>query len=658
MQDLSVLIDSSYQHADEMRLFRPLVTLGKVGFEPGYWREMRQAAMLVHLNFARLEVRTSTLQQFDARLYSIFGPEDLEASKSIDSELAKHPVLSRISKSSLAVLSRMGMPTFGGVAVERSEFAGSQEWILGLPAISEQNTAPFAALKWSCKMLNELDRGVSVSEKAVWLDLDNLVKKVRPLAPAGVNTLRFLRAAHDMEIPWLHVAKNVYQFGWGVHSRWLDSSFTDETSTVSAGLARDKVACAKVLRDAGLPVPKHRLATSAEQAIKVAEAFGFPVVLKPANLDGGVGVLAGLRDADAVSRGFASVIKYGKHVLVEQFIQGQDYRVRVCKDEVIGIVIRKAAAVTGDGINSIKSLIDEVNRQRAKSTEPLDPYVESGSHPISIDEEVQQRLAAQRLNLDSVVPPGQMVRLRGAANISLGGTTMEVTQSTHPDNLELALNAAFALRLDVAGIDLLLPDIGRSWKETGGAICEVNGQPQFSAANAYRKVLERLVSHQGRIPIVCVYGLSSRRNSKEIVIDALMRKGWNIAWREIASDCVEAFLDRRVDALVYAPEADLNKSSALPFDRCDVFVEIEQSSFVFRNVPAILRERWQYSESNDDISDLQSRLISWLASALELKEQNFDFHRQLAPKTGQEDQLIMEEGYEVSHVVSNNFLDG
>jgi cyanophycin synthetase len=69
--------------------------------------------------------------------------------------------------------------------------------------------------------------------------------------------------------------------------------------------------------------------------------------------------------------------------------------------------------------------------------------------------------------------------LRRTANLSTGGTAADVTDLVHPDNAEMAVRAVQAVGLDVGGVDFLTPDVTRSYKEIGGAVCEVNAAPGF-----------------------------------------------------------------------------------------------------------------------------------------------------------------------------------
>ncbi|HEX8469915.1 MAG TPA: Mur ligase family protein, partial [Brevundimonas sp.] len=86
-------------------------------------------------------------------------------------------------------------------------------------------------------------------------------------------------------------------------------------------------------------------------------------------------------------------------------------------------------------------------------------------------------LVRQGLTAESVPEAGRFVMLRTTANLSSGGTAVDRTDEIHPDNASIARRAALTLGLDVAGIDLLAPDITRSVRETGGGIVEVNAAP-------------------------------------------------------------------------------------------------------------------------------------------------------------------------------------
>jgi cyanophycin synthetase len=321
-------------------------------------------------------------------------------------------------------------------------------------------------------------------------------------------------------------------------------------------------------------VPAHYLVDSPVLAQKAASALGYPVVVKAADLDGGVGVFAGLRTPMAVQRAYAEVIKLSKQVLVEQFIQGQDYRLQVFQGEVFWVALRRPACVCGDGQASVVELVRRENARRAQSV--VDPNAdvmrEWGGKPISLDEEATEWLAAQGLTLSSVPPVGRVVRLRGAANVTQGGTREGVALDVvHPDNLALAVRAVAALRLDLAGVDLLVPDIRRSWKKTGGAICEVNAQPQLSG-HLQNLLLGQLLQGQGRVPVLCLCLPPGAWDERAAVKRALAHFGLRLAWVDGANACLQALRDPSVDVLIWSLKEPVAPLASMPVDVLDTLV--------------------------------------------------------------------------------------
>ena len=308
-------------------------------------------------------------------------------------------------------------------------------------------------------------------------------------APKGSNSLRFLQAASDLDIPWTWIEQNVWQLGYGVASRWFDSSLTDKTSVLSTNLARNKVSTNRLLAKAGLPVTEQIIVQHEIDALEAIKKIGFPLVMKPLDSDGGNGVLAGLRSETGIKKAWQLLSPHTKTVLIEKQVTGKDYRLQILQGELIWAVERIPAHIRGDGINTIKMLIERLS--------------------IVINDAMILYLKEQGYTLDHILQADEIINIQGISNISAGGTPIGVFDSVHPDNKSLAETAANLLRLDMAGIDLIMPDITKSWLETGATIIEVNAQPQFgiiTAPHIYKDILSRLMPDKGRIPIVMLIG--------------------------------------------------------------------------------------------------------------------------------------------------------
>jgi cyanophycin synthetase len=159
----------------------------------------------------------------------------------------------------------------------------------------------------------------------------------------------------------------------------------------------------------------------------------------------------------------------------------------------------------GDGINNIEELVSIENRDPKRGDDFHSPLKK-----LIIDDEVIDFLKLALLTPKSVPMQGQFVALCAKSNVSSGGIPIPANDNIHPDNVELAIQAARSLKLDLAGIDLIIPDITFSWKESGAAIIEVNAQPQLGGVTSlhlYPIILKSLIGHDdGRVPIILVIG--------------------------------------------------------------------------------------------------------------------------------------------------------
>lgn len=475
---------------------KALVTIGQARFFIGYAFGMRQPSLIVDVSTATCNDQVIT--EIEGLLSGELGQID-------------HPPLNPTTPGLLspflrwvgALHARAGIPILDEARIVGGAAGDGKHATVHLPCLSPRATLTALAglASWVSSVAGAIQAG-SPTTPDRGLQLRPQIEALARTAPRGFNRLHFLTAAAWLQVPWSLVTVDVAQYGWGARSRWLSSSFTDTTSNIAAQLARDKAASAMVLRDAGLPMPRHMIAPTVDDALRHARSLGFPVVVKPADLDGGKGVTANIRHEGALRAAWAAASVLSKRVLVEQHIAGRDYRIQVVQGHVHGVLERVPGGVTGDGAASVRRLLERQNDERRTAIDDR-----RFLKPMSADAEAMDLLAQQDLSLDSVPAAGRFVRLRGAANVASGGVPVPVPLTDiHPDNLRLAQRAARTLRLDVAGIDLLIDDIGQSWLDIGGAICEVNAQPQmFSTMHA--PMLKQLMGPTlGRIPVVVVVG--------------------------------------------------------------------------------------------------------------------------------------------------------
>jgi cyanophycin synthetase len=468
-------------------------------------------------------------------------------------------------------------------------------FVLGLPALGSAMESSYEALDFSIRLINSAMHRDIDDLQLVGNTLNKIISKHQRNAPAGINSLRFIDAAHDLQIPWYHVVNNVYQFGWGVNARLLNSSFTDATSLIGSQLARSKYSCARALGRLGIPTPKHLYVRSEQDVRELCQKLGFPLVIKPENLDGGRGVVVGIDNLEDLLLAYKNAAKLSPKVLMEKYISGNDYRLQVFDKQVYWIAHRRPARVVGDGQATIVELIRRVNAQRAQIS-VVDPddekMTEFGSEQIIVDDQVHIWLKKQDLTLNSIPSIGCEIRLKGAANFSQGGTREGICLTkVHPDNMDLAIQAVTALRLDLAGVDLLIPDISQSYKKVGGVICEVNAQPQLSKHLPY-ELLQKLVTNFGRIPTVMILDLNLSLIDKER-IDLLVRhNNVKVGWAQTVNDCQRLLADPDVGMLIWHTKQIPRRYDHWPVDRIDVLVTRHQNITSFEEADQSSSQLW------------------------------------------------------------------
>ena len=339
----------------------------------------------------------------------------------------------------------------------------------------------------------------------------------------GPSTAALVKAAEERDIPWLRLnSHSLVQMGHGRYQRRIQATVTSETRHIAVSIASDKEETNRILADLGLPVARQRLVYDFDRAIKAAERLGYPVVVKPLDANHGRGVSIGLTEGEQVKAAFEQARQHSRGVLVEKFIEGLDHRMLVVNGKLVAVSKRVPGHVVGDGSHTIEQLVEIVNQDPRRGIGH-----EKTLTRIDFDYQAERLLAKRGYSRSTVPPTGEVVYLRSTGNLSTGGTAVDMTDVVHPDNREMAVRAARAIGLDVAGIDFLTTDIARSYKETGGAICEVNAAPGFRMHVAPSEGTPRDVAgpvmdmlfppgSPSRIPIAAITGTNGKTTTSRM----------------------------------------------------------------------------------------------------------------------------------------------
>ncbi|WP_229508043.1 ATP-grasp domain-containing protein [Massilia sp. Dwa41.01b] len=308
-------------------------------------------------------------------------------------------------------------------------------------------------------------------------DLDAAVAALHETAEdyaIGTSTGAVVNAALRRGIPALRITDeaNLFQLGWGSRQKRLQATITGATNSIAVGIASDKQLTKTLLEQAGVPVPGGATVSKLEDAQRVARRLKGPATIKPLDANQGKGVTTVCTTPEEVEAAFNHARKYGRHVIVEEYLRGRDYRVLVTGSKIAAASWRRPPCVTGDGRSTVRELVEIENRNPARGDGHTNILTR-----IPMDAIAEDVLAKQGYGFDSVLPAGVSVDLRGNANLSTGGTAEDVTDLLPEETRAICIRAARTIGLDVAGIDVICEDIAQPLREQGGGIIEVNAAP-------------------------------------------------------------------------------------------------------------------------------------------------------------------------------------
>lgn len=359
------------------------------------------------------------------------------------------------------------------------------------------------------------------------IELDSILRNLTNLKEhyeLGPSSRAIFDEAKKRGIPVRRLgSESILELGYGKYAKRIQATLLDSTSCISVDLASNKDLTKQLLKENNIPVPYGRIAYTANDAVRIADDIGYPVVLKPLDGNQGKGVVLNLTSPEEVKDNFRIPMQYSNSVLVEKHVSGKDYRVLIVGNKVSAVAERIPPQITGNGINTIKELIDIENKCELRGEGHEKPLTK-----IRLDDVTLKYLERHHLDEYFIPPAGQVVRLRDNGNLSTGGIARECTNEIHPDNIEIAINSAKSIGLDIAGIDIITEDISKPLHECGGVVVEVNAAPGLrmhlypsigNKINVASDILDLVYPKDSpySIPIVAITGTNGKTSTTRLI---------------------------------------------------------------------------------------------------------------------------------------------
>ncbi|MDQ5954870.1 MAG: ATP-grasp protein [Patescibacteria group bacterium] len=220
----------------------------------------------------------------------------------------------------------------------------------------------------------------------------------------------------------------------------------------------------------GLPVAPGGIAFTFHKAKKIFNEIQKPIITKPNIGSRSRHTMIHINTLEDLKIGFYKAKQLSPYVVVEEELRGFLFRGALINGKLIAVMKRDQPEVYGDGIHTVEQLLNKEN-ERPERGGPL-------FHKITIDHEAEVELKRQNVKMSDIPEKGKIITFSQKTSRGCGGTTTDVTDIIHKDNIEMLEHVGRFLKDPLVGVDFIIEDISKSWKEEQhSGIIECNSLP-------------------------------------------------------------------------------------------------------------------------------------------------------------------------------------
>ncbi len=211
------------------------------------------------------------------------------------------------------------------------------------------------------------------------------------------------------------------------------------------------------------------------KAIQFGKKIGFPLVVKPRAGSVSRHVTTNIQNEKQLKKAVRCAVNYSPAFIIERFIsKAHVYRATVIDFDFVVCVKQIPANVIGDGVSTIRQLIDRKNNSPNRGEANQKQFT---LYRITENETTKKILMKKGYDHNTVLEKEEILYLQKDSFLKLGGDLVEVSPSVHKDNLELFSRLARFFDIRLTGIDFIAGDIAISWKKQPCAVLELNSTP-------------------------------------------------------------------------------------------------------------------------------------------------------------------------------------
>ena len=270
------------------------------------------------------------------------------------------------------------------------------------------------------------------------------------------------------------LGSGIFKITKGERSVLVCEQNTQLGDSVTDQLISNKAAIYRLLAKSGVPLPQyiHLKDLDISTAKSFMSKINRSIVVKPAYGTGaGAGITTNVTGVIRLYQALAWSRAFCLETVIEEQIKGDNYRLLVLNGELLDCIIRRPPTVIGDGITSIRRLIQRENKERIRNSARL------AQNLIYIDLDTKNTLAAQGMSLRTKPAKGQVVKVKDVINFNRAEDNESPAEGPAESLILLSRKISETIGVSLVGIDIITEDFTKDLGESGGRVIEVNTPP-------------------------------------------------------------------------------------------------------------------------------------------------------------------------------------
>lgn len=228
----------------------------------------------------------------------------------------------------------------------------------------------------------------------------------------------------------------------------------------------DKLKLAQRLRKAGIAAPKAGHASTWRKTRRVFGTMDKPVIVKPRSGSRGRHTTTNIRTLDELRSAYDLGKQIAPSLVIEEHLNGSVYRATVIDGILSGFFRADPPRVTGDGMHTIRELIDTKNATKHENL-----------RDITLTEDSLSFIGRKGYTPESIIPNGEVLDLTAKTGRFYGGYTKEMLAEAHPKLHDIFARAGKVVDASIVGFDLIIPDPTADPDTQRWGIIEANSLP-------------------------------------------------------------------------------------------------------------------------------------------------------------------------------------